>query len=510
MKGVRKCLLFLALTMSMVCAAATEGSKVAGQYKNPNMSFPEDVYIIPMQDASGQWSFVNQEGTTLPGKYEDIGTPSVGVSNSMVHGRTYYLKTTYLPVKVNGKWGVINHCGVVVVKPEYDRIEPFRPMLVKGSTNYSMVAKATKKGKTITINGHGNKVKDEFYDPTHEVIVAYGAVIDKNEDGECKVLNRGENDIIGVESAEGGFILRDNHGGKKWRYFKDTDKVLGMTRIRSWYFEPGKNNIIHRYLDNGMVDSTAPVLTLEKEIDEDDNYIVSQDGMKKVLMGNGKLLAPAYVTIVPRKDMRGRFTAFIGFDKTGKASLVNTATEKEVIKGMDDIGSLFRHDRGEFLRVQKDGKWGVMTLEGNLVLPIEYSNIVPLGMGDLSRYLVVKKQGDDTKSLMEMKFDNTLETAVPFGIFTGYSNKYESDFIPASKNGSYGAYCKRNGVIIKPGQGKHYIQNGNVMYFLPGDKGWGGVVNAFDVKGKLLGSSTISNEAQLKQFFKAMGAKSVR
>ncbi len=124
----------------------------------------------------------------------------------------------------------------------------------------------------------------------------------------------------------------------------------------------------------------------------------------------------------------GTYTSF-AIDKTGK-KLFDTYDQVEAMQNIDSNGMVF-YDTN-VLKVQKDGKYGLINFKGTELIAPEYTSITPLEK--VSKSFVTEKDGkkglvDSTGSII---IDNLYQEIKPL------TDRYEDGYIVKDENNQYG------------------------------------------------------------------------
>ena len=131
-------------------------------------------------------------------------------------------------------------------------------------------------------------------------------------------------------------------------------------------------------------------------------------------------------------------------DGTYKTKLINDKNQ-EIYTGYDNYYVIQNHDNNNNLwfeensvKVQKDGKYGLLSLDGNLVLPCEYDSINVLS--GIHNSLIVKKDGNYGL----VNGIGTIVVPVEYASISAITNDYRDGYIVKDNLGKFGIY-KSNG-----------------------------------------------------------------
>ena len=276
----------------------------------------------------------------------------------------------YLLLIEEGRCGVINKAGEVVISPIYDDIQipnPSKPVFIC-MDNYD---ENTKEYNITVLNEKSERILYEY--------VAVKAVSIENSTSsipyEKSVLQYKENGKWGLIDFNGKKITKPIY-----------DEIIGLTH-REGLLKAKKDSkygvinikgttiIKHKY-DNIKCDGYYS---------EDGTYnyagfIVSNTTSSGYRYGyinyNGKeLLKTEYNDITRILDKKDNENAYILAFKNGMGAILKN--NKIVLN--HEYEDIFYNAENDLLIVQKNAKQGVMNFEGNIIIPIEYSNIMISG-----------------------------------------------------------------------------------------------------------------------------------
>ncbi|MDE5869294.1 MAG: WG repeat-containing protein, partial [Muribaculaceae bacterium] len=338
---------------------------------------------------------------------------------------------------------------------------------IEKSDNFLIVSQNNKKG-LLSLSGQ------EILAPVYDDIVLgnNNSVLIKKE-GKYGIANSNGNIIVEPVyphlSAENGYIIvtsSDNHKGLLSSTGKEIIAPV-YDDLKAW-----PNNLI----------------------------LLSKNGKYGIASAKGNvLLEPLYSNISKNGDL----LTLTGSDNA--KSIYDLAKERTVLTGFDEIGNiLYSTSTNAFYPLKKNGKWGIINKNYQIVIPCQYNDIWARTKTSDNNYAYIKNSAGT--GLVKFNSDNTAKIVVNPGIFDSFYTAYESNYIIGVKNKSLGAYCKKNGAIIKPGQGGDYLTYAGGIIFAPAKPKWG-MVNAFTSTGDYLGSANITNEAQLRRWLQQMTPK---
>ena len=123
---------------------------------------------------------------------------------------------------------------------------------------------------------------------------------------------------------------------------------------------------------------------------------------------------------------------------TYKTKVVNSKNE-EIFTNYDKVEALENYDKTEnlwyeksILKVQKDGKWGLIDLDGKEIAPIIYDNITTLK--GVENSLIVEKDGK--KGLINDKGSKIIDTE--YSEIQSFGENYKNGYITVNSENKYG------------------------------------------------------------------------
>ncbi len=393
------------------------------------------------------------EITWLAGEYDQIDDFSHGLA----------------VVRKDGKYGMINTAGQLVVPVEYSSIRPFFEGLAKvekdgkvgyidpsgtlvipfkydygGDFTYGKVGVQNRGGSIFSIDRAGNKVDygkygyDRMYDST-------GALLKVEKDGKYGYINRAGKVVIPVEFA---YVSAFSPEGMAWGR-KDNDSRLfffnesGQTfavPMADGYGYSGRNyfscGLVKVYGNDGEIGyaNQNGEVAFSLKCDEAEDFSggfawVKVDGKWGAVNTEGKMVVAA------EWDAHSPFVCGMArVERDGKRGVID-ASGKLVVPVEYDSFDL-RTLPGDVIMAWKDGKRGLLDLTGKEIVPMEYSYISAPYHG----ICIVRKDKDygaiDTtgKELLPMEYR-----------FEGMSERLVATY----KNGK-GGYIDEKGNIVVP------------------------------------------------------------
>ena len=319
----------------------------------------------------------------------------------------------YFPVYTNGKWGVIDSRGNIVISPEYDE--------------YIAIPDSTKAIFICTINVNYD---DGTYDT--KVINEKGEELFTEYDRVEAIENYDSSNNLWYESG----ILKVSKN-EKYGIINTSGKELVSPTYDSINALKGVTNSLLTELDGkyGVIDNVGSVI-IENNYSQitpisdryEDGYIVKDDKNKYGVINYTKTVAVEnkYDDIKP---IYGNGKYYIV--KESNAWKVVDTDSKEYLSGeYDDIISV----NNDNAVVKKDNKYGVVSISDNKTLiDIKYDSITYGADNNYivshdSKYGVINSSGN---RLVDLKYSNIVYRAVA-NIYEATNTDYTSDLLDAS------------------------------------------------------------------------------
>lgn len=274
---------------------------------------------------------------------------------------------TYFPAYTNGKWGVIDNKGQVIIDTTYEEmvIIPDKNTDLFICTNVTDYEEETFNTKVF------NKDKTE-------ILTSYNRVqAIENSDGtdiwyENNILKFEENGKYGLIDFKGKLILNAEY-----------DDIYALEGVQ-------KNIVIEKEGLKGLVNTSMGEVIIKPEYSEistltqsyENGYIVTKDGK------SGIISADAKVVFEPQYDKIEKVTAngYYAIVEKGKEKLVNSNGETILATGFDRIEEI----NGENITIQLDGLYGVIKQDGTAIINHEYEELKYI----FGTYYIAKKAGN--------------------------------------------------------------------------------------------------------------------
>ena len=340
--------------------------------------------------------------------------------------------TSYFTLYTDGKWGVIDSNGNIIINPTYDEMITIPDnktdlFICMYDVNYDEGSYKTKvlnsKNKEI-IQGYDIVEPIDNYDPNNNIWYEKD-VLKVKKDGKYGLINNSGKELLACN-------------------YDDITKLVGI-----------KNSYIIKQGDNvGLVDNTGkiiinPVYREIKSIGNDykNGYItVNTENKYGIIDFTGKvILDNKYEDI---KDI-AKDKKYVIKD-SGKYKVISSEEVVLLDSGFDDIVSI----NGENIIIKKRNSYGVINTSKEIKINTNYEDLKYM----YSDYYIAKKSG---------KYgiiDINNEEKLPFEYFSIYYNE-DADFIQAEKTEKVDTYIfnsnfelKLNGIISEVNAEKGYFR----------------------------------------------------
>ena len=193
----------------------------------------------------------------------------------------------------------------------------------------------------------------------------------------------------------------------------------------------------------------------KKKVKSYSYYTVYENGKFGVINNEGEtVINPEYteIVLIPNKDVPIFICTYDLNDQDGtyKTKVINQKNEEifkeyskvEAIDNFDSKQNIWYED--DVLRVEKDGKYGLINFEGKEVLPCDYDEITALK--GVTNNLLVKKDGK--VGLVNEKGQTIINTE--YKDIKTLKEGYKNEYIIVNDNNQYGIISTTGTVIIEP------------------------------------------------------------
>lgn len=193
----------------------------------------------------------------------------------------------------------------------------------------------------------------------------------------------------------------------------------------------------------------------KKKVKSYSYYTVYENGKFGVINNEGEtVINPEYteIVLIPNKDVPIFICTYDLNDQDGtyKTKVINQKNE-EIFKEYSEVEAIDNFDskqniwyEDDVLRVEKDGKYGLINFEGKEVLPCDYDEITALK--GVTNNLLVKKDGK--VGLVNEKGQTIVNTE--YKDIKTLKEGYKNEYIIVNDNNQYGIISTTGTVIIEP------------------------------------------------------------
>ncbi len=344
-------------------------------YDNIKIPNPEkDVFICKKQDKT---IILNEKGQEILTQYEQVDSISI---NGIVSNLPYEKRV--LKYKENGKYGLIDYTGKVIVKPIYEEIE--------GLENKESELIVKKDGKYGVINDRGIKlikeeydgiVADGYYTEENKYALSGYIISNKTSNGyRYGYLNYKLEKMLKIEYNEISRVLEINNGqdiyiiaskNGKFGVVKNNKTVINYDYQDIEY--DANNNLfkLQRNLQFGVYDINGKsILPVQyKELDFKGVYIQALENGKEVYTyfnsKGDEIKVPKYTSVL--KTTENNY--YITINKEGLYGIINK-DEKELVENKYNyLEYLFDE---YFIAAKNDGNLGIINAKDSILVDFKY------------------------------------------------------------------------------------------------------------------------------------------
>ncbi len=295
--------------------------------------------------------------------------------------------TSYFTLYTNGKWGVIDSNGNIIINPIYDDMITIPDnktdvFICAYDVNYEDGTYKTKvlnsKNKEI-LQGYDLVEAIDNYDENHNIWYEKD-ILKTKKDGKYGLINNSGKELLACNYDEITQII----GIKNSYIIKQGDKIgladnTGKIIINPVYKEikalgdDYKNGYITVNIDNkyGIIDFTGKVI-LDNKYDDitnvvgDKKYVVKEDGKYKVISS-----AEAVILDSGFDDVKSIDGENIIIKKGNSYGVINTSKEEKIKASYEDLKYMY----SDYYIAKKSGKYGVININNEEKIPFEYIGI---------------------------------------------------------------------------------------------------------------------------------------
>lgn len=325
-----------------------------------------------------------------------------------------------LPVKIDGKWGLINANGNIVMEPKYDLIgEKFGSPQLQGSTFGSVHISVQLNNKVGLINNRGQEVLPPLFDDLVErfsdsifTVIKDKKLLVVNQVGET-IFDGEYEAVIPIPRQRNYFIVKKDglyglvEKGKGFvipnQYTKLELNQRGKLFLNYWSKQSLKQEK-HGLISFENEEILEPIFTEIKIISshhfltKDKFYELRNDNQEILVRSKdewttAKILSKSFISFTSSYQKKGKIysipskkfietkTEFDGFGrfgnkfllgvKDGKYGLIDTLGQEVIPPSYKEIGAL----EGDSLFRVKKFLWGVYKIKEGLITPVKYDRI---------------------------------------------------------------------------------------------------------------------------------------
>lgn len=343
----------------------------------------------------------------------------VGIKTLLTNNTSKTTKevSSYYTVYTNGKWGVMDQTGKIIIEPEYDEMITIPNPKVDIFIALQNVDYETNTYKTEILNEEGQELFADY--DLVEVIENQDklgnlwyedGVLKVNKDGKYGLINYSGKEILPIEYDK----IESLKGTKNSIIItKEEKKGLcdneGNIIIKPEYKEiksiddDYKNGyiVINTEGKYGVIDFTKSQVLEEKydnikETTSNGLYIVKEGSILKVVNKEGTVLEDKFSDA---KKINGENIIFI---KNKQNGVINKDGEIKIAAEYDDLQYAF----GEYYIAKKSGKYGIINLEKEEKLPFEYETIF---YNKEASFIEAKKSNVEVTEIYNTEFEKKIE-----------------------------------------------------------------------------------------------------
>ena len=287
------------------------------------------------------------------------------------NGREYEIEKinvqdyAYSILRQEGKYGVINNSGDVVINPTYTNViipNPQKAVFICYDENNT----------TKVLNQNNEQIFSEYaqLQPIRLKNIASDLMYEKN------LLTYKQDDKIGLINLEGEVIANPIYETIEGLPYKEGELLVKLD---------GKYGVINNK-GNNLVEPEYDQITVDNYTTEEDGYkragyIVSnttEDGYRYgyVDVDGNLLLEPAYTEISRITNIKDGNNIYLIVAQNGQYGLVKN--QEPIIK--NEYQSISYNSESNTLTLEKTKRYGVATLDGEVIIPTEFTQIDSTGI----------------------------------------------------------------------------------------------------------------------------------
>ena len=271
---------------------------------------------------------------------------------------------SYFILREEGKYGVINTNGDIIIHPEYTNV--IIPNPKKG-----VFICYDEDNNTKILNQNNEQIFSEYaqIQPIRLKNIASNLMYEKN------LLIYVQDEKIGLINLEGEVIAEPIYESIEGLPYKEGELLVQLE---------GKYGIINNK-GNDLVEPQYDQITVDNYTTEEDGYkragyIVSnttEDGYRYGYVDiDGKvLLEPQYTEVSRITNMKDNENIYLIVAQNGQYGMVKN--QDQIIE--NEYQSISYNSANNTLTLEKTKKYGVATLEGKIIIPVEFAQIDSTG-----------------------------------------------------------------------------------------------------------------------------------
>ncbi len=362
----------------------------------------------------------------------------------------------YFIISENGKTGVIDKTGKIVIKPEYDYIQIPNPEKAIFVCLYDY---------DTSVKSYNSKVLNEKEDEIYSKYSNVTAIPSNNTSigwsYQTAILKYKDGEKYGIITTSGKQVTKAIYDSIETLDYKDEilkikqNEKYGLIKLNGEVVLKSEYDTIST--DGYYNDQTSKY--------ENAGYIVSQKSEEGTSYGyisyNGKtVLDCKYNSIKRITNIKNDSIAYLITVENGKTGLYKNG--QSIIK--NEYESIEYDNTNQILAIEQNGKYGVYDLYGNMILPIQYDDLTFAGT-----IITATKDGKglvfDANGNIKKNFNYT-------SIMPTKSNDY---YITINNQGKYGVVDSSNTTLI---DNKYsYIEYVFDKYFIFTDENKSGLID---------------------------------
>ena len=362
----------------------------------------------------------------------------------------------YFIISENGKTGVIDKTGKIVIKPEYDYIQIPNPEKAIFVCLYDYDT-SVKSYNSKVLNEKGDEIYSKYSNvtaiPSNNTSIGWSY--------QTAILKYKEGEKYGIITTSGKQVTKAIYDSIETLDYKDgilkikQNEKYGLIKLNGEVVLKSEYDTIST--DGYYNDQTSKY--------ENAGYIVSKKSEEGTSYGyisyNGKtVLDCKYNSIKRITNIKNDSIAYLITVENGKTGLYKNG--QSIIK--NEYESIEYDNTNQILAIEQNGKYGVYDLYGNMILPIQYDDLTFAGT-----IITATKDG---KGLV---FDANGNIKKDFNYTSIMPTKSNDYYITINNQGKYGVVDSSNTTLI---DNKYsYIEYVFDKYFIFTDENKSGLID---------------------------------